>query len=321
MLNENLKNFVNKCFRDVRVNYIDVGSSLPINRLALFFKNQFSFIFFEPNKREFMILKKYLNKNFKSFKVFNSAVSNINKVKFYIYDRYKLSSVHELDEKYNDIYRKIKIKEKKTFRCIKLQKILKRKNKQDVFFLKIDTQGHSLPVLQSLKNKIKYISFLVVEVEKIPTYKKSFGSSHIDLFLKKNNFLELGRINDYRWSKNYKNNKFRYLGKELSYAEDRIYIRNIFTSHVNKYDLKLIILFCIIFDYLDFGMFLVEKFKNKLEKNFYIQVKKEINNKLKLNQKFISNQLQLFYKKKISLSNLIQNFDKFSEIFSKKYVF
>ena len=321
MLSNSLNSFVEKCFKGMKINYVDVGSSLPLNRVALFFKKQFNFIFFEPNFKEFLVLKKFLQKHFVSFKVFNSAISDMNKVNFYIYNRYKLSSIHKLDHKYKDIYRKIKLNKKQKFKCIKLQEVIKKKNNRDVFFLKVDTQGHSLQVIRSAKKRINCLACLIVEVEKIPAYKNSFSSSDIDLFLKKNNFFELGCINDYRWSRNFKNKKYRYFGKELSHTEDRIYIKNIFTTSVNKFDLKLIILICIIFDYLDFAAFLIEKFHKKFEKNFITLTKKEISNKLILNEKFIRSNLQLFYKKKISISYLLQILDNFSEFFSKKYVF
>ena len=321
MITKSLNKFVIKNFKDLNINYIDVGSSLPLNKLTLFFKDQFNFIFFEPNYKEFLILKNYLKNKFKSFRVYNSAVSNKKSVNLYLYDRYKLSSVHKLDEKYKDIYRKIKLKKIIKLKATKLHQVIKKINPNDVFFLKIDTQGHSLPVIKSLSKKINKISCLVVEGEKVPTYEKSFNISETDLYLRKNNFLELGRINDYRWSKNFKNQKFRFLSKEFSYAEDRIYIKNIFTSKVNKYDLKLIILMCIIFDYLDFAEFLLTKFNKILDKKFILLTKKEIVIKLSENEKFIRNNLNLFYKNKISLSHLVQVIDKFSEFFSKKYVF
>jgi len=321
MITKSLNNFVRKNFKNININYIDVGSSLPLNKLAIFFKDQFNFIFFEPQYKEFLILNNYLKKIFKSFKVYNSAVSNKKKVNLYLYDRYKLSSVHKLDHKYKDIYRKIKLEKIKKLKAMKLHQVIKKNKSNDVFFLKIDTQGHSLPVIKSINTQIKNVSCLVVEAEKVPMYKNSFNVSEIDLFLRKNDFLELGRINDYRWSKNFKNKKFRFLGKEFSHSEDRIYIKNIFTTKINKYDLKLIILMYVVFDYLDFADFILKKFNKTLGKQFILSAKKEIYIKLNENEKFIRNNLDLFYKKRISLSHLMQVIDKFSEHFSKKYVF
>ena len=70
-----------------------------------------------------------------------------------------------------------------------------------MFFLKVDTQGHSLPVIRSAKKRINCLACLIVEVEKIPAYKNSFSSSNIDLFLKKNNFFEVEKC----CSKNFMN--------------------------------------------------------------------------------------------------------------------
>ena len=82
MITKSLNNFVRKNFKNININYIDVGSSLPLNKLAIFFKDQFNFIFFEPQYKEFLILNNYLKKNFKSYKIYNSAVSNKKKNKF-----------------------------------------------------------------------------------------------------------------------------------------------------------------------------------------------------------------------------------------------
>ena len=65
--------------------------------------------------------------------------------------------------------------------------VLNDRNIQDVDFLKIDTEGHELQVLQGMKDKIKKVRCMLVEFHNDEIY-VSYNSEELHKFLVSNNF-------------------------------------------------------------------------------------------------------------------------------------
>ena len=65
--------------------------------------------------------------------------------------------------------------------------VLNDRNIQDVDFLKIDTEGHELQVLQGMKDKIKKVKCMLVEFHNDEIY-VSYNPEELHKFLVSNNF-------------------------------------------------------------------------------------------------------------------------------------
>ena len=152
---------------------IDVGSHKGLYT-DLFLRNfNIKMVYmFEPQKKFYkLIKKKYKNRN--KIQIFNNAISDRNtEKKIYINKHDLTSSLSKLDLK-ND-YLRLKAKlfsttpEGMTVKIKKIQtetlfSVLNDRNIQDVDFLKIDTEGHELQVLQGMKDKIKKVRCMLVE--------------------------------------------------------------------------------------------------------------------------------------------------------------
>jgi len=91
-------------------------------------------------------------------------------------------------------------------KCNSLDNILRKNNIQDIDFLKIDTQGSELQILQGAKETLKNSVFGIdVEVEFLPQYSEQPLFSEIDDYLKKLGFslfdLDLARLKRKKYPK------------------------------------------------------------------------------------------------------------------------
>jgi len=153
-------------------------------------------LMFEPQEDIFNYLKKkYKNKN--NIFVINKALSDKSNILDFNFNKHDLtSSLSKLDLK-ND-YLRLKAKLFSTTSegmIVKIKKIqtetlfsvLNDRNIQDVDFLKIDTEGHELQVLQGMKDKIKKVRCMLVEFHNDEIY-VSYNPEELHKFLVSNNF-------------------------------------------------------------------------------------------------------------------------------------
>ena len=177
--------------------FLDIGAhkgtytDLVINN----FKTK-KILMFEPQEDIFNYLKKkYENKN--NIFVINKALSDESNILDFNFNKHDLtSSLSKLDLK-ND-YLRLKAKlfsttpEGMTVKIKKIQtetlfSVLNDRNIQDVDFLKIDTEGHELQVLQGMKDKIKKVRCMLVEFHNDEIY-VSYNPEELHKFLVSNNF-------------------------------------------------------------------------------------------------------------------------------------
>ena len=154
-------------------NFIDVGAykgtytDLILNN----FKPK-KILMFEPQEEIFNFLKKKYSDN-KDIYLFNKALSNENKPARFNFNKHNLtSSLSSLDP--DNSYLKLKAKlfgttskgmiiDTKTIQTTTLFSILEKENIENIDFLKIDTEGHELEVLQGMKEKINKVKRILVE--------------------------------------------------------------------------------------------------------------------------------------------------------------
>jgi len=177
--------------------FLDIGAhkgtytDLVINN----FKTK-KILMFEPQEDIFNYLKKkYKNKN--NIFVINKALSDKSNILDFNFNKHDLtSSLSKLDLKNNYLRLKAKlfsttsegmIIKRKKIQTETLFSVLNDRNIQDVDFLKIDTEGHELQVLQGMKDKIKKVRCMLVEFHNDEIY-VSYNPEELHKFLVSNNF-------------------------------------------------------------------------------------------------------------------------------------
>ena len=178
-------------------NFIDVGAYKgTYTDLILNNYKPKKILMFEPQEEIFSYLKKKYNVN-KSIILFNKALSNENKSAKFNFNKHNLtSSLSSLDP--NNSYLKLKAKlfgttskgmiiDIKTIQTTTLFSILEKENIEDIDFLKIDTEGHELEVLQGMKEKINRVKHMLVEFHIDEIY-ISYNPEFLHQFLISNNF-------------------------------------------------------------------------------------------------------------------------------------
>ncbi len=201
-------------------NFIDVGAYKgTYTDLILNNYKPKKILMFEPQKEIFEFLKKKYNENKEIF-LFNEALSNENKPARFNFNKHNLtSSLSSLDP--DNSYLKLKAKlfgttskgmiiDTKTIQTKTLFSILERENIADIDFLKIDTEGHELEVLQGMKEKINRVKHMLVEFHIDEIY-ISYNPEFLHQFLISNNF-ELVK-------------KFKF---PFTTWEDRLYVNKLF---------------------------------------------------------------------------------------------
>ena len=173
---------------------VDVGSHHS-NTLIEFFQNKVElkyYIGFEPIKESIQKAKENIESiNFKDFnyEINNFAISSIESDKiFNVSKNYQSSSLLEIKKRHVDaassseVFQKIKVKTQRLEHF--KDKFLLKGN----IFLKIDTQGSEMDVLNSLGSNISAVSLIQLEISYIELYKKSSNWLDVLLFMENNHF-------------------------------------------------------------------------------------------------------------------------------------
>ena len=157
------------------------------------------FYVFEPLKSAFQIIKKKYSNNSK-IEFFNIALSiNFKKKSFYVGKITGMSTLEKLNEDSKYLkFKKFILRTKKDYeKIIKIEtstidKIFSNTNLKNSL-LKIDVEGHELKVLLGAENKLKEISYLLIENHFLNLYSKK-KRGKVGEFLKKHNFVVLKKF-------------------------------------------------------------------------------------------------------------------------------
>lgn len=181
---------------------VDVGASGGIDPKWAKFTSAYRGILFEPDPREYEILKSRAGKN---LIVLNSALSDsVNAVDFNLCRAQKVSSVylpnHAFLSKFPDpedyqVMKTIRIK------TDTLDNQLKANGIAEIDFMKIDTQGTELPILKGSVDYLYNAIGLEIEVEFAQLYKHQPLFNEVDTFVRENDF-ELFDIKRHFWKRN-----------------------------------------------------------------------------------------------------------------------
>ncbi len=183
---------------------VDIGASGGIDPRWKNVTPHFKGILFEPDPREYDILKENSESN---LIVLNSALSDSKKeVEFNLCKKQMVSSVYKPNfnflEKFTNAER-FKVEKIIKLDTDTLDNQLKINNINEVDFIKIDTQGYELPILRGYASNFDSVIGLEIEVEFEPMYEGQPLFSDVDNFVKDKGF-SLIDLKRYYWKR--KNN-------------------------------------------------------------------------------------------------------------------
>ena len=183
---------------DILINYIDsekptffdIGANKGQSAKAFLSIFPSSIIYmFEPDN----ILIKKLNQDFNSNCIYihENAISNINGKKLLnMYSNKEYNSFYEIEDYGYYASRKVMKQNTLFVNCITIDYFVDKNKISKIDFLKIDTQGHSLEVLEGCKKTLEsqIISILQIEINFASFYKKNESLLEILNYLDKFNY-------------------------------------------------------------------------------------------------------------------------------------
>jgi FkbM family methyltransferase len=255
--------FINRIRDKYPFTYIDVGAmgGLPLKWGHML--NSMQVIAFEPDPREYSKLKSSAN-----VKYYNYALHEKSKdLKYFITEGAGKSSVYkpnlDIVSHYEDADRFRIIKEAiiPSERVSSLDKVIEENAIPDADFIKLDTQGSELPILQGGSEKLLPMIFgSQIEVEFIEMYKNQPLFRNIDDFMNSNGYSLIDLRRAYWKRKDY----YNYRGKGQLIFGDALYFKQIETlgKELSRIDdseygnSKIIkcILVCLIYKMFDYAM-------------------------------------------------------------------
>lgn len=285
-----------------KFNYLDIGSSLPLNKYIRYLEKNFTIHLFEPNQTEAEKLKlKFFKK--KNFIINQKAISNKKNLKVNIYDNKNMSSFLKLNKMYKAFHPQCKIIKKEDANSIKLENYIK-KNK--IYILKVDAQGYSYQCLQSAKKKLQNIPIIITELENYELYKKQKLAHELSNYLYRHDYIQVGNIGSYNKSLIKNNRKKNLYFREITYSNDVIFIKNIFKKRLDVETYILIIIFLTIFNFCDFANYILNK-ADKLSPLLKKELRRLIKSKMSGNRYIIKCKYKELLMKKISLKKFAEN--------------
>jgi FkbM family methyltransferase len=251
---------------------VDVGASGGIDprwsKTTEFYKG----ILFEPDPREFDVLKKNSDNN---LIVINSALSDSNKeIEFHLCKKQEVSSVYPPNfnflNKFADSER-FNVEKIIHINADTLDNQLKKEGIDEVDFIKIDTQGYELSILKGCSSYLENVVGLEVEVEFEPVYIGQPLFSEVDNYVKENGFI-LVDLKRYYWKR--KNNKNTGNRKGQIIFGDALYFKSpeqiLSSSNISQEKIIRTIYVYLSYGYVDLSQVLLNNSKNELEERVYI---------------------------------------------------
>ena len=252
---------------------VDVGALGGIDHRWANFTSSYKAILFEPDPREYDILRANSSEN---LIVLNSALSNspatidFNLCKVPGRSSVYLPNIEFLsnfsDVKSYEVIREIRIE------TDTLSNQLRNNSIAEIDFIKIDTQGYELPILQGTGDYLDSVIGLELEVEFAPLYKNQPLFNEVDSFVREKGF-ELFDIKRYYWKRKDSIKTGNQKG-QLVFG-DALYFRSpeqvLLLNNINQDKIVRSICIYLVYGYLDLAQSLLNKAHSKalLEKNIY----------------------------------------------------
>jgi FkbM family methyltransferase len=232
-----IKYFLDRIDAIYRFTFMDVGAMGGIPQKWNCIRDFMNVIAFEPDLREFAKLK-----DDASIRYLNYALHNRSEnLKYYITISPGKSSILEPNMdvlwQYEDEerYRVIREEVIPSSRVRNIDSVIEENSIQDVDFIKLDTQGSELSILQGGQTKLMHMLFgAQIEVEFINIYKNQPVFRNIDEFMDGNGFSLIDIRRQY-WKRK---DHFDYRGKGQLIFGDALYFKkiNILLGEISKID-------------------------------------------------------------------------------------
>lgn len=207
----NEKKILKTLFKKKKITYVDIGTNLgsSVSSLNSYIDIKEAFLF-EPNKECFEFLKSKFKE--KKYNLINEAIGTSSKKIFY---NYKITSQSSFLKRSNRYFKELNnIKDKYKINLIQFDSYFKKKK---IDFCKIDVEGMEYDVLRSMKNSLKNIKLIKIEINFLNDFfiKKKSNFNEIINFLYKRNF------------KLYSVSKFKFI-------EEKIFLMDIYFINLSK---------------------------------------------------------------------------------------
>ena len=250
--------------KDNQLLLVDIGASGGIEKRWGEITSFFKCILFEPDPREFNLLKEINNEN---LIVLNSALSDSSKeIQFNLCKKQMVSSVllpnYDFLNKFPDVER-FQVQKKISLKADTLNNQLKKVNINEVDFIKIDTQGYELPILEGSVEYLDSAIGLQIEVEFVELYKDQPLFDKVDSFMKSKNFTIIDLQRHY-WKRNGVGNIAKSKGQLI--WGDALYFKSpeqiLKIENVNQEKIIRSIYIYMAYGYIDLSYILLQEAKN-----------------------------------------------------------
>jgi len=279
--------FINRIDKQNPFVFVDIGSMDGIPNKWKVLQGDMKIVGFEPDAREFSKLKTEGNSVFFD----NVVYSHSKDLKYYVTRGHGKSSVlkpnREVLNQFEDSQRFDVVAEEdfSAHKVTSLDIVTSANGIKDVDFLKLDTQGSELKVLEGAKDRVLPNVFgIQIETEFIPLYEDQPLFRDIDLFLGQNGF-QLMDLRRFYWKRR---DVFQYVGKGQLVSADALYFKSqeallMDLENINDIQLRAskiykCIVTCLIYKMFDYAIMLAAvAFKsNTLSRDDYDLTVKEI---------------------------------------------
>ena len=281
---------------------VDIGASGGIDTRWNNLTSYFKCILFEPDPREYSILKENSDSN---LIVLNSALSDSNKtVEFHLCKKQEVSSIFppnfDFLNKFPDAER-FEVQKNIRLNSDTLNNQLKKVGVNEVDFIKIDTQGYELPILQGSYDYLDSVIGLEIEVEFVEMYKGQPLFNEVDGFVKSKNF-SLVDLKRYFWKRKGTGNTINKKGQLI--FGDALYLKTpeqiLKISNISQEKIIRSIYIYLAYGYVDLSQVLLQEAKNinLLTEEVFISLVKTI-------KKYEKNELGKSFRLRKKISNLL----------------
>ena len=215
---------IHKWLKENPISMVDIGASGGIHSRWKKFTPNLKSVLFEPDPREFESLR---SMNEQQMIVLNSGVSDVcGEIDFNLCRKQQVSSIYKPNF---DVLDKFPNSERfEVVRTIKitvdtLDRLLTQNDITDVDVIKIDTEGHELPILKGSTNTLQNVIALELEVGFLPIRQNQPVFSELDAFVTSAGF-ELFDLKRYFWKRKCDQQNGR--GKGQIVFGEALYFRN-----------------------------------------------------------------------------------------------
>lgn len=241
--------FIDKSFNEYYnknpIKIVDIGAADGLHKRWKKVEKHFQAFCFEPDERSYKKISSNKHIISKNIGLYNKK----GLLKIYLTKKPTCSSIYPPNEKFINFFQnsnRFEVVKDIDIKVDTLDNQLSLLNTDDVDYIKLDTQGSELKILQGAKKTLNSVFGLRIEVEFNRIYKRQPLFSDIDSFLNDYGF-QLFDLNLSRWPR--RNNE----RKQVIFA-DAIYFRSLdYFNNISKYKLLHAISICLLFGFFGYA--------------------------------------------------------------------